>query len=49
MANNSGVPVFSYLPYASPRERLIDELDMFRQEYFAMLYGGLVSIVTQMS
>jgi len=45
-ANNSGVPVYSYKgnkPYASPRDRLIHELQMFRQEYFAMLYGGVVS------
>ena len=42
-ANNSGVPAYSYIPYASPRDRLIHELSRFRQEYFAMLYGGLVS------
>ena len=34
--------VASYVPWATPRARLAYELDMFRQEYLAMLYGGVV-------
>lgn len=43
VANNSGVPVISYMPSSSPRERLAYELALFEEEYFAMLYGGPVS------
>ena len=43
VANNSGIPVMSYEPWASPKDRLEHELKLFQKEYFAMLYGGVVS------